>query len=88
MISASVTLDLRMRELYIYRKQNNIQRRFKKANFLVKNKDEKYKCENCGLVVLIEDPCGCETCELVCCGEPMKPVKEAKTKSPPVTAKK
>ena len=54
---------------------------------MVKNKGEKYKCEDCGLVVLIENPCGCES-ELVCCGEPMKPVKEAKAKSPPVTAKK
>jgi len=51
------------------------------VNFLVKKKGEKYQCEDCGLVVLIEDPCGCETCERVCCGEPMKHVKAAKAKS-------
>ena len=55
---------------------------------MAKKKGEKYKCEDCGLVVLIEAPCGCETCELVCCGEPMKPVKAAKARSPPTKAKK
>jgi hypothetical protein len=44
---------------------------------LAKKKGEKYACEDCGLVVLVEDPCECdETCELVCCGAPMKPVKQ------------
>ena len=47
---------------------------------MAKKKGEKYKCESCGLVVLIDDPCGCETEELVCCSKPMKPVKEAKVK--------
>jgi hypothetical protein len=46
---------------------------------MVKKKGEKYKCEDCGLVVLVEDPCGCESCEIVCCGEPMKPVSEKQT---------
>jgi len=40
-------------------------------------KGEKYKCEECGLVVVVEDPCGCETVELICCEAPMKPVKAA-----------
>jgi hypothetical protein len=56
--------------------------------FLVKKKGEKYKCEDCGLVVLVEDPCGCEACEIVCCSEPMKPLKVAKAKSSPSKAKK
>jgi hypothetical protein len=38
-------------------------------------KGTKYKCEECGLVVMIDEPCGCETCELVCCDVPMKEVK-------------
>lgn len=46
--------------------------------FLVKSKGEKYECEDCGLVVMVSDPCGCESCELVCCGEPMKPVEPEK----------
>ncbi len=52
----------------------------------MKNKGEKYECEDCGLVVAIEDPCGCETCELVCCGEPMKPVEPEKIQSKPSKA--
>jgi hypothetical protein len=54
---------------------------------LAKKKGEKYKCEECGLIVLVEDPCGCAACELVCCGEPMKPVKAAKAKGKPKTKK-
>jgi hypothetical protein len=40
-------------------------------------KGEKYECEDCGLIVVIDDPCGCEPVELICCGAPMKPVKAA-----------
>ena len=43
-------------------------------------KGEKYKCEECGLVVMVADPCGCSPCDLICCGVPMKPVKAAKAK--------
>jgi hypothetical protein len=59
---------------------------------LAKKKGEKYECEECGLVVLVEDPCGCSACELVCCAKPMKPVKPAtakpKPKKQPAKAKK
>jgi len=49
---------------------------------LAAKKGDKYKCEECGLVIAVEDPCGCETCEIVCCDQPMKPVKvQEKTKS-------
>jgi hypothetical protein len=53
---------------------------------LAKNKGEKYKCDECGLVVLVEDPCECgDECELICCEQPMKPVK-AKAGSSPAKA--
>ena len=56
---------------------------------MAKKKGEKYKCEECGLVVLVEDPCTCDSsCELVCCGKPMKPAKEAKPKTVAAKAKK
>ncbi len=45
---------------------------------MAKNKGEKYQCDECGLVVLVEDPCGCTNECLICCDEPMKPVKAAK----------
>ena len=31
-----------------------------------------YSCTECGMVVCVEDPCGCSTCELICCDVPMK----------------
>jgi len=43
-------------------------------------KGDKFKCEECGVVVLIDDPCGCAPCDLVCCGVAMKPTKVAKKK--------
>jgi hypothetical protein len=43
-------------------------------------KGDKYHCEECGLIILVEDPCGCEMCDLICCGESMKPVKAVKAK--------
>jgi Desulfoferrodoxin, N-terminal domain len=43
-------------------------------------KGEKYKCGECGPVVVVDDACGCSSCDLICCGEPMKPMKVAKAK--------
>jgi hypothetical protein len=34
-------------------------------------KDAKYKCEKCGVVIAVDEPCGCEPCDLVCYGVPM-----------------
>ena len=48
---------------------------------MVKKKSVKYKCEDCGLVVVVEDACGCSEYDLICCGAPMKPVKGAKPKA-------
>ena len=49
---------------------------FLKGEFLAKNKGETFECEDCGLVVVVENPCECdESCALICCQEPMKPVK-------------
>ncbi len=36
-----------------------------------KQKGDKYKCEECGIVVVVDELCGCEPCDLVCCGVPM-----------------
>ena len=43
-------------------------------------KGTKYECGECGIVVVVDDPCGCEACDLICCGVPMKEVKKPKTK--------
>jgi hypothetical protein len=66
-----------------------------RCKLLANKKGEKYKCDECGLIVVVEDPCGCETVELVCCEALMKPVKaaakakpKAKPKTKPKTKKK
>ena len=34
---------------------------------------DKYKCQACGLVVTVDEECGCiETCDIICCEAPMK----------------
>lgn len=38
-------------------------------------KGTKYKCEECGLVVTIDEACECASCDLICCDVPMKEVK-------------
>jgi hypothetical protein len=43
---------------------------------MVKKKGEEYECGECGLVVVVDDPCGCSSCNLVCCNVPMKAVKK------------
>lgn len=43
-----------------------------------KAKGERYACTECGMVVLVEDDCGCEECDIVCCDVPMVPVKAKK----------
>ena len=32
----------------------------------------RHVCSDCGMVVLVEEDCGCPTVDLVCCGAPMK----------------
>jgi hypothetical protein len=47
---------------------------------IMAKKGEKYKCDEFGLVVMVDDSCGCASCELTCCGEPMKPLRAEKEK--------
>ena len=36
-------------------------------------KGDAYKCTVCGLVVSVDETCGCvDTCDLICCERPMK----------------
>lgn len=34
-------------------------------------KGNKLVCEECGAVVVVEEPCTCDSCGISCCGEPM-----------------
>ncbi len=56
---------------------------------MAKGKGEKYECPECGMVVIVEDVCGCDECDVVCCGVPMELKKEKPKKaSAKVAAKK
>jgi len=35
---------------------------------MVAKKGEKYKCKRCGMVVTVNSPCTCKTCNIKCCG--------------------
>jgi len=39
-------------------------------------KGDAYKCYTCGLVVSVDEVCGCvDTCDIICCDKQMKPKK-------------
>ncbi len=41
-------------------------------------KNAAYKCSVCGLVVSVDEVCGCiDTCDIICCEKPMKAKKKA-----------
>ena len=49
----------------------------KKAKKAVK-KGAAYKCSVCGLVVSVDEVCGCiDTCDIICCEKPMKAKRKA-----------
>jgi hypothetical protein len=58
---------------------------------MAKKKGEKYECEECGMVIVVEDACGCEECVIACCETPMKkvkaPAKKAAAKKKPAAKK-
>lgn len=40
-------------------------------------KGEKYGCSACGMVVSVDEACGCvDECDIICCGEQMKSKKK------------
>lgn len=39
-------------------------------------KGSKFACSECGIVVTVDEACGCvDTCDLICCDTQMKPKK-------------
>ena len=50
----------------------------KEEVFMAKAKKGDYlSCDECGLVVVVDEACGCATAEVTCCGEPMASGKAA-----------
>ncbi len=48
-------------------------------------KGDRYECESCGVVLVVDSACECAACDVVCCGAPMK---LAKAKAAPAKAVK
>ena len=38
-------------------------------------KGDNYECGSCGMVVVVDKPCDCASCGIMCCGVPMEAVK-------------
>jgi len=49
-------------------------------------KGDIFSCSECGLIITVDEACGCATTELICCEEPMVKGKAAAPKK--VAAKK
>jgi hypothetical protein len=51
---------------------------------------DRYVCDECGMIISVDEPCGCDTCEIVCCDVPMAKAagaaKKAKKKAAPAKA--
>ncbi|MEN3014083.1 MAG: hypothetical protein ABDH23_05685 [Endomicrobiia bacterium] len=48
----------------------------KKTSSKSKKQKQKYVCEKCGLIISVDETCGCvDACDIICCGEQMKPKK-------------
>jgi hypothetical protein len=54
------------------------------------SKGQSFECEVCGLAVTVNEACGCiETCDILCCSQPMKEKKaKAKPKAKAAAKKK
>jgi len=50
-------------------------------------KGDRYECESCGVVLIVDNACECSACDVVCCGAPMKLTKAAAKAAPAKTAK-
>ena len=32
----------------------------------------RYVCDSCGMILVVEKPCSCDCCDIICCGQDMK----------------
>lgn len=52
-----------------------MEKKAKAKNSKVKSKTKKgakYACDVCGVVVTVDEACGCDPCDIACCGQDMK----------------
>ena len=51
-------------------------RAVKKVSKKAVKEGDRYECGVCGLAVTVDEVCGCaDVCDIICCGEQMKPRK-------------
>ena len=50
---------------------------------MAKAKGEKFECKECGLVVVVEEACGCDDCAIICCDMEMEKMPKKTTKKAP-----
>jgi len=31
-----------------------------------------YVCDSCGMILVVEEACSCDCCDIICCGQDMK----------------
>ena len=51
-------------------------------------KGDRMGCNVCGLVMVVDEACGCETAEIICCKKPMVKKRAAAAKKPKAKAVK
>jgi hypothetical protein len=61
-----------------FKPDKNISRR--ETSMAKAKKGDVFSCETCGLVVVVDEACGCDAAEIVCCEEPMNKGKAAANK--------
>ncbi len=44
-------------------------------------KGDVFSCEVCGIILAVDESCGCATCDLICCGQPMAKGKASAKKA-------
>ncbi len=55
------------------RAKKTVKKSIKKTSKKTLKKGSKLKCYKCGMVVKVDEICGCvDTCDIICCGKTMK----------------
>lgn len=44
----------------------------KRVKIVKAKKAAKYTCNECGVVLSVDNPCSCAPCDLTCCGQAME----------------
>ncbi len=53
-------------------------RKIAKVSKKAVKKGDRFGCRVCGMVVSVDETCGCvDTCDIICCDEPMKAKRRA-----------